>query len=185
MTETYPQPWQTVRRRLLYDGAPWLRLWTEDVRLPDGRILEGFYTVEERDASIIVALTPEQEVVVQHEYKHGARRVALHLPAGYVDPPEDPLKTAQRELAEETGYEADEWRHLGSFVNDGNRGAGASHYFLARGARLTGAPNPGEGEEMTVFLMPLRELARAALRGEIAVLSIATAIGLAVIATGE
>ncbi len=176
------RPWETLARHEVVDRRPWLRLWAEDVRLPDGRVVEDFSIVEMPSYAVVVALTDDGQVVVERNYKHGPRRVCLNLPAGYLEPGEDPLAAARRELLEETGYAADEWVHLGGFVNDGNRGCGEGFYYLARGARRVAEPATDDLEEMAIELMGLDELARAARAGDVAVLSIAAAIGLAVAA---
>ena len=176
------RPWETVARHEVVDRRPWLRLWAEDVRLPDGRVVEDFSTIEMPSYAVVVALTDDGRVVVERNYKHGPRRVCLNLPAGYLEPGEDPPAAARRELLEETGYAADEWIHLGGFVNDGNRGCGEGFYYLARGARRVAEPATDDLEELAIELLGLDELARAARAGDVAILSIAAAIGLAVAA---
>ena len=182
MSEPRARPWEVLRRREIADARPWLRLWAEDLRLPDGRTVEGFYTIEAPDYAVIVALTPDGRVVVERNYKHGPRRVCLNLPAGYLEPGETPLAAARRELREETGYAADEWTPLGAFVNDGNRGFGSGHFFLARGARRVAEPDAGDLEALEIELMPFDDLLDAVRGGGVAVLSIAAAIGLAAVA---
>jgi ADP-ribose pyrophosphatase len=134
---------------------------------------------------VVVALTPDGQVVVARNYKHGPRRVCLNLPAGYVEPGEEPLATARRELLEETGYVAEEWISLGGFASDGNRGCGTGHLFLARGAQKVAEPDAGDLEEMEIGLMSLDEVMDAVRRGDVAVLSVAAAIGLTVAAQGS
>ncbi len=178
-------PWEVVARREVLDRRPWLRVWSEDVRLPDCRVIADFSTIDAPDFVVIVALTTDHLVVAERNYKHGPRRVSLHLPAGYLEPGEDPLLAAQRELLEETGYAADEWSPLGSFVSDGNRGNGTGHFFLARGACRIASPNAGDLEEIAVTLQPLAALVAATRNGEVNVLAIAAAIGLAVAALSK
>jgi ADP-ribose pyrophosphatase len=174
-----PRAWETIARREMLDRRPWLRVWSEDVRLPDGRVIADFSTIEMPDFVVIVALTASGLVVAERNYKHGPRRVGLHLPAGYLEPGEDPLAAAQRELLEETGYAAEDWMPLGHFCNDGNRGCGTGYYFLARGARQIATPDAGDLEEIAVELHPLDVLLAATRNGEVNVFSIAAAIGLA------
>ena len=186
MSEAKLRPWVTVARHELLDRRPWMRVWSEAVQLADGRVVEDFSTIELPDYVVVVALTPDGRVVVERNYKHGPRRVCLNLPAGYLERGEEPLAAARRELLEETGYAAEEWLSLGGFANDGNRGCGTGFFYLARGARRVAQPDAGDLEEMAVELMGLDELVRAVRRGEVAVLSIAAAIGLAVAAqTGD
>jgi ADP-ribose pyrophosphatase len=172
--------WRVVARRRLYDARPWLDVWAEDVQLPDGRVIEDFYKLEMPDYVIVVPFVGD-DVVVQRQYKHGPRSVGLHLPGGYLDPGEQPLDAARRELMEETGYEADVWTFLGTFANDGNRGAGRAHFFAARRTRQVRPPDGGDLEDSELMLLSLEELVAAARRGEVSLLSIVAAIGLAVI----
>jgi ADP-ribose pyrophosphatase len=178
-SEAIPRPWRTLGRRSLADQRPWLRLWAEDVELPDGRVVEGFLGLEMPDVVMVVALTPDNQVVAIRSYKHGPRRVCLNLPAGYLEPGEEPLAAAQRELREETGHAAEAWTALGSFAGDGNRGAGTTHLYLARDARRVAAPDSGDLEEIAVEEVALDALLRATRDGGVAVLSVAAAIGLA------
>ena len=174
-----PQPWETIARRKVLDRHPWLTVWSEDVRLPGGQVIPDFSTVEMPDYVIVVALTADNLVVTERNYKHGPRRVGLHLPAGYLEPHEDPLAAAQRELREETGYAATEWQALGAFASDGNRGGGTGHLFLARHAQLVTAPDAGDLEELVILTLPLDRLLAATRTGEINVVSTAAAVGLA------
>ena len=172
--------WRVLSRRRLFDGRPWVEVWAEDVELPDGRVMKGFYKLAMPDYVVVVPFV-EQGVLVQRQYKHGAGRVGLHLPAGYIEAGEEPLAAAQRELREETGYEADNWRFLGQFANDGNRGSGIGRFFAANGARPVRLPDNGDLEDSETFVTSFGELVDAARRGEVALLSTMAAIGLAAI----
>lgn len=171
--------WETVRRRQVADLSPWLQLWSEDVRLPDGRLVEDFARIEMRDYAVVVAITLDGEAVTLRAYKHGPRRVCTVLPAGYLEDGEEPLIGAQRELLEETGYVADHWTPLGGFTVDGNRDCGRAHLFLAREATLVRTPESDDLEEMRTELVPFGELVAATRRGEVELVGSAAAIGLA------
>jgi ADP-ribose pyrophosphatase len=179
MSDSLPRPWTTRSREQLYDGRPWLTVYGDDVELPDGRTVPGFFSIEMPDHAIIVALTDDHEVVVERNYKHGPRQVCVNLPAGDLELGEDALEAAKRELLEETGYVAQAWSFLGAFVEDGNRGCGRAHLYLATGARRVAEPASGDLEEMFIDLMSLPDLFEATRRGETPVLGIVAALGLA------
>jgi ADP-ribose pyrophosphatase len=152
------------------------------VELPDGRVVEDYPWIRTRDFAIVVAITPQQQVVLERSYKHGPRRVAVALPAGYTEEGEMPIDTARRELQEETAYEADDWRSLGSFTVDGNYGVCVEHAFLALNARRmegASATPTGDLEDIEVFTVSLREALAMLASGDVAQLSSASALALA------
>jgi ADP-ribose pyrophosphatase len=177
MTKT--QQWETLQRRELFNAPPWMRLAVEDVRLPSGRVLRDFYSIELPEFAVIVAQTASGDIVTEYQYKHGVGRMSLTLPAGLLDDGEDPLACAQRELLEETGYVADEWHSLGQFVVDGNRGCGRAHVFVACDARQVAQPVLDEAEPLQVRLMSPAALLQAVLNGEVVVLATVAAAMLA------
>jgi ADP-ribose pyrophosphatase len=175
------QRWRVRRSELVLNADPWLRVWREDLQLPDGREVDRFFTIEMPDYVVIVAATTDDQILALRGYKQGPRRVCTSLTAGFIEAGEAPLDAARRELLEETGYQAERWETLGSFVNDGNRGGGRGHLFLARGARPVSEPQSGDLERVTVELFTLAELLHAAGHGEIGDIPNAAALGLAAV----
>jgi ADP-ribose pyrophosphatase len=153
----------------------------ERVGLPDGREVDGFLWIRTRDFVAMVAVTERDEVILMRAYKHGPRTVSLAVPAGYLEDGEEPLAAAKRELREETGYESDEWKSLGSYVVDGNYGVGTEHIYLARAARKVGEPASGDLEEMEIVFAPLVAVSDYLRRGEVVQLSSAAALSLAML----
>lgn len=179
------QPWKTLARTVLLSRPPWMDVGVERVELPSGRVVDDFLWVKTREFAIVVAVTADGQVVLERSYKHGVRRVATSLPAGYLEEGEAPIDAARRELREETGYEADEWRRLGRFTVDGNYGVSIEHAFLATGARHVREPG-GQGhddlEEIELLTMPLKRALALIEEGEVAQLSSAAALALAAVA---
>jgi ADP-ribose pyrophosphatase len=171
--------WKTLARRVVLSYLPWMEVAVEKVELPDGRVIDEFLSVRTRDFAMVVPFTADGRIVMERSYKHGVRRVALSLPAGYLETGEDPLVTAKRELLEETGYSADDWTALGSFVVDGNYGVCREHAFVARGARKVSDAASGDLEDIVVELRSRAEVIAALRSGEIAQLSSAAALALA------
>jgi len=147
--------WRVLRSQVLIDRSPWLRLIEQDVQIANGHVINGYLLAETREYAMIFALMDDGHVPVVRQYKHGVGRPLYELPAGYLDAGEEPLACAQRELLEETGCVADEWRYLTGAVLDTNRGDARAHLFLARGAHRVAEPKLDETEDlMTQFLTP-------------------------------
>ena len=116
------------------------------------------------------------------QVKYAVTGATLGLVGGYLDPGEEPLAAARRELLEETGYEADDWTPLGRYAVDGNRGCGVGHLFLARGAREVAEPDADDLEEQELLMLTRAEVEAALLAGDFEVLSWAAAVALALVA---
>ncbi len=160
--------WRTLSRRRLLDASPWLRVWRERVELPDGRVVDDYHIVELPDFAVVAAFTRDGRLVAERHYRHGVRRVVLGLPAGLVEPGEDPMAAARRELLEETGYGAGTWRSLGSFALSDSRLPGRAHLFLADEVELLAEPSDGDLEETEVLLIPEDRFLQAIEDGEVA-----------------
>lgn len=94
----------------VYDGIL-LRVISDEVRLPDGSTSRREY-IRHPGACMVVAFLDERTILLERQYRYPMRRHFIELPAGKIDPGEDPLVTARRELEEECGYVAATWRHL-------------------------------------------------------------------------
>ncbi|MCU0728219.1 MAG: NUDIX hydrolase [Planctomycetes bacterium] len=116
-----------------------------------------FYVLGAGDWVNVVALTPEDDLVLVTQWRHAAGRVTLEIPGGMVDTGETPREAAERELLEETGFAAPEWRPLG--VIDPNPAilANRCHTFLALGARQVTTPHFDSNEECGLVLRPWAE----------------------------
>jgi ADP-ribose pyrophosphatase len=102
----------TISSRKVFDGVL-LHVREDTVKLPNGRQAVREY-IEHPGAATVLAFVDEHTLLFERQFRYPARRHFIELPAGKIDPGEDPLHTAQRELREECGYEAAQWRHLGT-----------------------------------------------------------------------
>jgi ADP-ribose pyrophosphatase len=127
----------------------------------------------------VVVETVDGSFLCFRQVKYSIDGPTLATVGGYLEPGEDPLVSAKRELLEETGYEADEWAELGHFAVDGNRGAGTAYLYLARRARQIAEPDADDLEEQTLLFLSRAELEAALSAGEFKLLPWVTAVALA------
>lgn len=128
--------------------------------LPSGRE-QDLMLVEHPGAAAIAAVTPAGEMLLVRQYRHAARDHLLEIPAGRLEPGEDPLTTAKRELAEETGHGARTWRTLATFFPAPGFSSERISVFEARDLESVPAhPDPDEELEL-VLLAPEQVLAVA------------------------
>lgn len=145
----------------------WMNLRVDRVRLPSGEEIEEFHVIEYPDWVCVLCLTEDGQLVMVEQYRHGLGVVSLELPAGGIEPGEDPLEAARRELLEETGYEATSWESLGCTAPEPSKHTNLAHIFVAQGARQVGAPRLDPSEDMEVRLVSPAEALRLADEGRI------------------
>ena len=171
--------WEVLAAEVVYDCPPYIRVEKQEVLLPDGRRIEDYHKLVMPSFCVICAFTEANDLVLLRGYKHGIGRVELSLPGGFIEPNEDPLASAKRELIEETGYSVEEWRFLGEFVPHGNYGGGRVYVFMAKKASRKQNPNSGDLETTEVEVMKMERVQESIRDGKISSLSSVAAIGLA------
>ena len=124
------------------------------LRIDQVRTLTGLEVireiVEHPGAVAIVALDDRQRVVLVKQYRHAVRAMTIEIPAGTMEPNEDPLEAAQRELREETGFTADRFAPIGSIHPAPGWSTEHIHLYLATG--LTPGPTATEPDESIELL---------------------------------
>ena len=142
-----------------------LKVHRDRVRLPDGS--EGVREyIRHPGAVAIVALFDDGRVLLERQFRYPVGRVFVEIPAGKLEPGEGHLETGKRELLEETGYVAREWRKLGHIHNAIGYSDEVIEIWLARGLELR-EQQLAEGEFLEVFSVPLAEAQAMARDGRI------------------
>jgi ADP-ribose pyrophosphatase len=142
-----------------------LTLKEDKVALPDGSTGTREYVLHQ-GAAMVIPLFKDGSVLLERQFRYPLRAHFLELPAGKIDPGEDPLATARRELLEETGYSAAQWRRLTTLYPCVGYSNERIELFLARDLKHEG--HPGEdGEFLECVRLTLDEALDLIARGEI------------------
>lgn len=137
------------------------------VRLPDGNEATREYVVHQ-GAVVVIPLLDNDEMIFERQFRYPLQRALLELPAGKIDPGEDILYTAQRELLEETGQRASDWRHLGVMHPCVGYSNERIEIFLARGLQAdAGGQQLDHGELLDLLTLGLDDAVQAVRDGGI------------------
>ena len=125
--------------------------------------------VSHTGGSVIVALLDNGDVILVRQYRYPIKKFVLEVPAGKLEPNEDPLTAAKRELQEETGYTADNYEKLTMMFTTPGFCNEVLHIYLATGLKKSEqGQNLDEGEQsLTVEYIPLTTAVEMIVRGEI------------------
>jgi len=115
--------------------------------------------VQHPGATAIVAIDGDDCVTLVRQRREAVRKRLLELPAGTLEPGEEPLASAQRELSEEVGLHGGRWRELGAFYTTPGFCRERMYLFLAEGLER-GPASPEEDEDVEVVRWPVEEIAQ-------------------------
>jgi len=127
----------------------------------------SFFVVEAPDWVNVIALTKQKEVVLIEQYRQGTEEITLEIPGGMVDENEQPDATARRELAEETGYESNEFILLGKSRPNPAIQTNWMYHYLALDCEKTRETAFDENESLVTKIIPLAEIENLIKSGEI------------------
>ncbi len=160
---------RVLSSKVSYQG-PLFRVLTEEVSEPDGK--QTTRDIIRHNGSIVVLAVDDSKsrkdpfVIMEQQYRHAAGQYLVELPAGKLEPGEDPLDGAKRELIEETGYRARHWTKLVRyFASPGFLGEWMQVY-LAEGL-TRGVAEPEEDESIDVAAIPLSKILKLIEKGQI------------------
>lgn len=153
-----------IKRSSVYRGKI-VEVDIETVRLPNGKTAD-LEIVHHPGGATALAMDEEDRVCLIRQYRHAANGWLWELPAGKLESGEPPQQAARRELQEEAGLQAAEWKSLGLMVSSPGVFTEVIHLFLARQVSAAAA-SPDDHEVIEVHWIPLAQALAWAVSGEI------------------
>ena len=160
---------EVLSSEVAYQG-PLFRVTRDRIVEPGGN--ESTREVVRHNGSVVILAIDSSKskkdpwVVIERQYRHAAGQYLWELPAGKLDPGEEPLTGAQRELEEETGYRAKKWKLLIEYWASPGFLGESMKLFLAEGL-IAGEAHPEEDEKIDFRLVKLSEVLKKIAKGEI------------------
>jgi ADP-ribose pyrophosphatase len=148
----------------VFDGH-FLKVQRDIVTLPDGTITDREY-IKHPGAVVILPVFEDGSVLLERQFRYPLDRVFIEFPAGKIDPNEDTLACAKRELLEETGYTASSWQFVCTIHNAIAYSDEHLEIYLAKGL-TAGEAKLDEGEFLEVYRASLPELMDAVRSGQV------------------
>lgn len=175
------KPWKTLSRQTILDRGKFLTIENHVVELPNGRIIDDWSWVITPDFVLVVAVTQDHKFLCFRQTKYAVAGLTLAPVGGMIEPGEDPLAAARRELLEETGYHAEDWTFLGKYARMANRGGGSGYLYLARRAQFVSEPDSDDLEQQELLFLEMEEVERAIAEGGFKVMSWTACVALALL----
>jgi ADP-ribose pyrophosphatase len=152
------KPWKKISSKLIGD----FRIFKlcSDVKIsPRTGKEHDFFVLDSVNWVNVIAVTPDQKLVMVEQYRHGSNTVELEIPGGMMDADEtDPVATAMRELREETGYEGHHARLLGRIHSNPAIMNNFTYTVLIENCRLQHGVEFDSGEDLITSLVPVTEI---------------------------
>lgn len=156
--------YKSMTNKLIHNGKL-IQLYKEQVDLPDGGHTH-FDIVKHPGGAVIAALNEQDEICLLKQWRHAVDEFIWELPAGCLEPNEPPMETAKRELEEEAGIIAEQWRDLGKVVVSPGFSNEVLYFFEARNLS-NGTLNLDDAEQLEAHWLPLDSVMKMAKAGEI------------------
>ena len=158
--------WKTIKTEVIVNDYH-ATVKKNTVQLPDGAVIEDFYTITIPDAAMVAAITEDGNILLKSEYRYACQETVIECPAGMIELGEEPFAAAKRELLEETGYTSTDWTYLGYTWESTSKLTNKMHLFVARTATPTTTQHLDPNEHLEVMKVSLKDAVDLVMDGKI------------------
>lgn len=151
------KPWKILSSEYLVQDR-WMVLRADKCELPNGVVLDKYYVREINDFVHVVPINEKGEILIVKQYRHGPQIISTEIPGGVVDPGEEPIEAAKRELLEETGCVADRLEAVPPLYTNPARNTNRAHTFIAHNAQIVQPPQQESTEHIEFEFVSRQEV---------------------------
>ncbi len=168
MSNDQIQKWKVLKEQDV-SPSPWFPLLQHTVELANGKIIDDYFFAPLGDVVMVLAITPNNEVVLARQYKHGLGEILLELPGGMQQKNTSILQSAINELEEEVGIKAtaDDLISLGKIANNPTKTRQITYGYIIFNAQFNSKQKLDPTENIEVITMPAPQVLEYAKEGKI------------------
>ena len=161
--------WKCLKSEYLVNSK-WLKVRRDEVKLPNGTIMDDYFVIEKKNVALIVAMDKDKRVILKKEYRYAIDKELIEIPGGTYDNDSDnPQDVARRELLEETGYKSDDWECLGTLFDYPTKDTNTISLYLAKNIYKVGEQELDISEDITFDFVPIKEAIQMCIENKIQV----------------
>lgn len=159
------EKWQKIKEERVFDN--FAKIDKTTFKLPNGKLKDFDIKTTEHDVVSIVGFTADKQVILTKQFRPGPEKIFYEFCLGFIEKGESPIKAAQREFLEETGYSGD-FKDTGVVKYESSYNRTATYCFIALNCcKITDKLKLDEAEFITVHLFSLEEARKMLKNGEI------------------
>lgn len=118
-------------KKIVYNYDPFITVFKENFN-NKYQLRKNFHKIKLQDAAMVILENEKNQILFLNEYRRGIKKESLGFPGGHIESGDEPLKTAKRELLEETGYIARNWKRLFKYTRHGTYHCGQDYIYTAK-----------------------------------------------------
>lgn len=162
--------WKCIESKEIFkatDGKTvYLDLYQDKVKTPNGNLIT-YTKYYASDVVIVVPFLNKERLVMIRQYRYPVDKVLLEFPAGHVEDGEDPKMAAERELEEETGYNAKKIEYIYKYHPSVSRARQTVHVFRATNLTYMGSTKHDRGEDIRIEMLTVKQLKQLICKGKV------------------
>lgn len=175
MKHKQDKKWKLISRKKVYDGSPYINIFIDSIKLPNGSVINDYHRIEVNNAVMLLIENNKNELLVYNEYRHGIGELSYTFPAGGIEDNESIEETAKREVLEELGLTFNTWKLLKKNIVSGSYMFSELNFILIKDIKKICKPKNQDIENPDIMWLSKNEVRKSFQKNNFIGLTYATA----------